>query len=717
VKCLTSIVNQTFQDIELICVNDGSVDNSLDILKKLASVNSKIKIIDVENGGLSSARNIGLDNCSLESKYIFFVDSDDWIAPNMLELALIEIERDEEIDIVLWGARVVAADDSVSYDIIRNHENYHHIKFIGKHEINDNLLLEIPVTVWNKLFKKELIEKYNIRFPVGLKYEDNAFFYKYVLHAKHIYCLNEYLYNYLVRSDSIMGKSYNMEYGASFDNLKVFEIIYLYYKENNVLQKHKELISTMFVRFLMSDYIFSPSAGKHEVLSYATKLSYRLYKSIFKEDIIENLQNRKYKYILREKRKKESILSKMFSVKKTDNCEEKYTIIRFFWIKFKIKKHKKFIAMINLYRLYRLKKNYHSMPNDASFDFKTDNHDKKLLDEIMQLQSFQFLPNHGNLGDVMISCAQFQYFEAKKNDYTVYNRIIKSKEPFNFVYGGGGLWYNHYESSYQSILDIFKSPLLKKCIIMPSSFYCCEDVMSVLDERFVVFCREEQSLNYCRENNKKATFILADDMVINDDFNIFQNRICNTDNLNNFFKGNIKMFFNIVKEKYLFYQRVYKKAEIAHGKYINTDIGYLLRVDSESNISDDTFINVNQIDVSNFSNVCCGDKGLDFILGTIFLSVIDLFNIVITDRLHIGICAAKLGKEVLLIDNSYRKLSNVYKNSLQQYPNVKMTTIEDLKIDLEQAKQKNRKTENDKIFQSLPKNIEDFIIRYASING
>jgi len=80
VKCLTSIVNQTFQDIELICVNDGSVDNSLDILKEFASINSKIKIIDVENRGLSSARNIGLDNSSLESTYIFFVDSDDSIA-------------------------------------------------------------------------------------------------------------------------------------------------------------------------------------------------------------------------------------------------------------------------------------------------------------------------------------------------------------------------------------------------------------------------------------------------------------------------------------------------------------------------------------------------------------------------------------------------------------------------------------------------------------
>jgi len=336
VKCLTSIVNQTFQDIELICVNDGSVDNSLDVLTKFASVNSKIKIIDAENGGPSSARNIGLDNCSLESKYIFFVDSDDWIEPNMLELALIEIERDEEIDIVSWCGRVLKADDSVSNRVFRDMENYQAMKFIGKYEIDDNLLLELPLTVWNKLFKKELIEKYNIRFPVGLKYEDNAFFYKYVLHAKHIYCLNEFLYNYIMRSDSIMGNYYNKKYGVSVDNLKVFEIIYLYYKENNVLQKHKELISTMFVRFLMSDYNFCPSGGKREVLSYATKLSYRLDKSIFKENIIENLQNQKYKCIFRKKRKKESILSKMFSVKNIDNSKGKYTLIRFFWIRFKI---------------------------------------------------------------------------------------------------------------------------------------------------------------------------------------------------------------------------------------------------------------------------------------------------------------------------------------------------------------------------------------------
>ena len=115
-KCLDSVTNQTFSDIEIICVNDGSTDNSLSILEEYAKKDNRIKIINKENGGLSSAWNAGLNEVS--SEYVTFVDGDDWIDTKTFKLAY-EAMINNKVDYVCWGANIVPEyyDDKINEQI------------------------------------------------------------------------------------------------------------------------------------------------------------------------------------------------------------------------------------------------------------------------------------------------------------------------------------------------------------------------------------------------------------------------------------------------------------------------------------------------------------------------------------------------------------------------------------------------------------------------
>ena len=99
-RCLDSIVNQTYRNIEIICVNDGSTDDSLDILNSYALKDERVKIINRENNGVSSSRNVALDVA--KGEWIMFVDSDDWIDLNVCEAAM-KIALEDSADVVMWA--------------------------------------------------------------------------------------------------------------------------------------------------------------------------------------------------------------------------------------------------------------------------------------------------------------------------------------------------------------------------------------------------------------------------------------------------------------------------------------------------------------------------------------------------------------------------------------------------------------------------------------
>ena len=202
-KCINSILNQTYKNIEVILVDDGSPDNCGKVCDEYSKMDSRIKVIHKENGGLSDARNVGIDNAN--GKYICFVDSDDYIENRYIEL-LYRAIKENNVDIAQCGINKISNDEIF-------------IENIGykKNEVKSSkkMLEDLYTTnwenivVWNKMYLKELFD--NIRFPKGKIHEDEYTTYKILYKTKEIVILNKCLYNYRQNSQSITGKQFNIK--------------------------------------------------------------------------------------------------------------------------------------------------------------------------------------------------------------------------------------------------------------------------------------------------------------------------------------------------------------------------------------------------------------------------------------------------------------------------------------------------------------------------
>lgn len=188
-KCLDSLLNQTFKDIEIICINDGSPDNSLNILNEYASKDERIIVISQENQGPGAARNKGLEIA--QGEYLSFIDPDDWVSQNFLESLYKEASK-FDCDIVK-GRRVdVYPDKSAKKESLPRVKNY------------KNLQSKIFLSSWwSCLYKAELIKKYNMFFPNTMCYEDIAFLIPFLTVSEKYSIAKDADYNYFHRSDSL----------------------------------------------------------------------------------------------------------------------------------------------------------------------------------------------------------------------------------------------------------------------------------------------------------------------------------------------------------------------------------------------------------------------------------------------------------------------------------------------------------------------------------
>lgn len=202
-KCLDSIVNQKYSNLEIIIVNDGSTDNSEKICQEYLHSDKRINLITQKNQGLSAARNTGIDNA--HGKYICFVDSDDYLDKHFVsELYHTLVKNKSDISVCdFWYVDGNGGKWSVRDKQNKNYSNIDAIKdiFSGKQETE--------IMTWNKLYKKELFDKNKIHFPVGKIHEDNFTTYKLYYYANSISLIDKKLYYYLQRSNSIMGEKFN----------------------------------------------------------------------------------------------------------------------------------------------------------------------------------------------------------------------------------------------------------------------------------------------------------------------------------------------------------------------------------------------------------------------------------------------------------------------------------------------------------------------------
>lgn len=211
-KCIDSILEQTFKDMEIILINDGSTDNSKNICNTYKQKDNRIKVIHKENGGLSDARNVGIDISTGE--YIAFIDSDDWVEKTMLEY-LYNLGNINNADIV-QGDYIEAYDENCTINKVSEEI----IKYDSQH-ILDELYGEKctkTVVVWNKIYKRELFKE--IRFPKGKLHEDEFTTYKLFHRANLIIDTNKTIYYYRQREGSITNSCFNIRHLDQLDAIK-----------------------------------------------------------------------------------------------------------------------------------------------------------------------------------------------------------------------------------------------------------------------------------------------------------------------------------------------------------------------------------------------------------------------------------------------------------------------------------------------------------------
>ena len=231
VKCLDSIINQTYKDIEIILVDDGSTDNSGKICDKYALKDERIYVIHNSNSGVSYARNCGINKA--KGKYILFIDSDDFIDKNYVQELMFPIQR-EDYDLVICNVNDFYIDKNIN-----ECRNIKEELLIGNffddywYLIN---LLRVPVV---KLYKTDIIKTYNILFPENIvSGEDQIFNFKYYNFVRKYKFINKALYNYFHRENNSLSKIRTLK---TFEMLK--EKLYI---ERDFLEtkkvKNRELI-------------------------------------------------------------------------------------------------------------------------------------------------------------------------------------------------------------------------------------------------------------------------------------------------------------------------------------------------------------------------------------------------------------------------------------------------------------------------------------------
>lgn len=195
-RCLNSIIGQSYANLQIIIVDDGSTDSSKDILKKYND--SRILFLSKENGGLSSARNFGLEY--VEGEYVSFVDSDDWIDLKMFELMVSVAEKNDADIVTVFEKCVYNSSIHQKNDLADNA-----VKLFREEDCASQLFCNrIPSYSWGKLFKTSLFSTYGIRFPVGENYEDVATNYVLFAKCKTLVVIYKQLYYYYMRSNSIV---------------------------------------------------------------------------------------------------------------------------------------------------------------------------------------------------------------------------------------------------------------------------------------------------------------------------------------------------------------------------------------------------------------------------------------------------------------------------------------------------------------------------------
>lgn len=277
-RCVDSIINQSYRNLEIILVDDGSPDKCPEICNEFAEKDSRIRVIHKENGGLSSARNAGLDIC--RGEYIAFVDSDDYIAENYIE-KLHTAVKDENADIAVCDFCCTGELN----EVFKSYNSYDTESFVsdGKEVLRRyycNYKGFGYVVAYNKLYSRRIMNE--VRFPYGKIHEDEYVFADIMLNCGKIACVSDKLYFYFQRGDSIM---------SSKKCEQTLECLFEIYQERNKLYKSKGLDE--FVLYETRQFLLRNGSAYEYLISCSKK------DKLFRNYLSECRKN--FGYIMRNK--------------------------------------------------------------------------------------------------------------------------------------------------------------------------------------------------------------------------------------------------------------------------------------------------------------------------------------------------------------------------------------------------------------------------------
>lgn len=274
-KCITSVINQEFDDVEIILVDDGSTDSSSKICDEFSSKYENITTIHKNNGGLSDARNVGVKQAMGE--YITFIDSDDWLYPGALQYLVMLIEKYNADFVMAKNSRVKSANLSTENISLWTRKEFLERFFKLNTQVNVQY-------AWAKLYRKELIK--DIKFPVGLISEDVPFTFQVALISNKIVYSSKVIYHYFYNSSSITTKKFSEQ---RLDLLRVWDLVVKYAEKS----KNKWIIENALLNRYRADFGILIN-----LLQANRSLKYKKIFLIEHINILSNLHSH-YKFLLK----------------------------------------------------------------------------------------------------------------------------------------------------------------------------------------------------------------------------------------------------------------------------------------------------------------------------------------------------------------------------------------------------------------------------------
>lgn len=259
-RSLDHFLDQTMKELEIICVDDASTDDSVSIIKEYTKKDNRFQLVALKkNVGLSGARNAGLKKAT--APYIMFCDGDDFYKNEMCEKMYSAIHY-EKVDFAACELGVIY---EAHQELKPSDDFYYRLKQAGHCYVDDDFIRQIDMSVDNKIFRRDVIEKNHLRFPEGLKFEDSFFTIAYAANSISAYLVNEKLYRYTRRQNSIMTSTLSKKYARdySIDNIYIFMRLHEYFKKHDLIKTRYNLYWDLFALYAGSAHNWCKTKEMH----------------------------------------------------------------------------------------------------------------------------------------------------------------------------------------------------------------------------------------------------------------------------------------------------------------------------------------------------------------------------------------------------------------------------------------------------------------------